>query len=899
MKLTYLSAMVFAILIIGCSEKKDNLSDDKNVNDSSDETITDDDTVDVAADGPKPPDWGECTGGWEQKEQINEKTGRLEARWCEPPENWRPAAPPDWGDCPDGWEQKEDKDEDGNLLAKYCEPILPPEGTECEPGYFAMFGSTECQRIGDPCPEGEFADIPNDAGTEILYVKEGESIQEAIDNAKDGAVIAIGKGTFDEFVTITDKNIALWGACVEGTVLSPTTPMSDETNDAIIRIDGIDSKKTIEVQNMTLTGGQRRGVKITGISGTLKSVEIVNTVRNGVAVEEGGSLLMEASLIKDTLPFSDNSRGQGLVVFDNGIANLNKVVLDNNHYIGIFIATYKNGTSAELNATDVIVKNTQPNGLDDASGDGIDIEENSIVNLNRVLIEGNRTVGMVTSTYESTAKAQINAQNIIIRNTREQKSDKTKGLGLWVAENSNFTITNGLIENNRMYGVLVRTKSFANKTVFKGENLIVRNTLPQLSNKADGAGLEINNNADVEINKISVSNNYKTGIAAATFATETEINLKIQNGNIEGTLPQESDETSGTGMTFQDNVKAEIKNCIIDKNHFLGIYSASFSKENNASLTMNDVSVKNTSSQKSDKLYGNGIHIQDVQTKLSRILSENNRTVGIYAGTTLDDETTFIASDIVVKNTIAQEKDQKYGRGMTFQDNITSTLSNIIVDNNKEGGVFIATSNVFDKAEVVAENIIIRNTKAQESDKNYGNGIAIQNNVEADFKNVLIDKNTEMGVYILMSATVKPVVTFSDTVIQNTATRECLNTAEGCKWAPEAPFGHGLGIYWGAEATLSNVVVEGNQNGIQIRSSKVFAGEACSLSSGENIEEKVCLHILNNETAINAFDLPEDYDINSAFAEGKTWYNKNTTNFSGDEQPIPEPSDPMDAMGGN
>ena len=111
MKLIYLYALFFAILIIGCSEKKENLNDDENLNDSSDETITDDDSVDVVTDGPKPPDWGECTGGWEQKKQINEKTGRLEARWCEPPENWRPAAHPDWGSCSDGWEQKEYKDE--------------------------------------------------------------------------------------------------------------------------------------------------------------------------------------------------------------------------------------------------------------------------------------------------------------------------------------------------------------------------------------------------------------------------------------------------------------------------------------------------------------------------------------------------------------------------------------------------------------------------------------------------------------------------------------------------------------------------------------------------------------------------------------------------------------------
>ncbi|HNT28624.1 MAG TPA: hypothetical protein PKH10_10675, partial [bacterium] len=112
-------------------------------------------------------------------------------------------------------------------------------------------------------------------------------------------------------------------------------------------------------------------------------------------------------------------------------------------------------------------------------------------------------------------------------------------------------------------------------------------------------------------------------------------------------------------------------------------------------------------------------------------------------------------------------------------------------------------------------------------------------------------------------------------------------------YLPEIPWGHGLGVYAGAEAILGNVVIDGHQHGLQVKGAKVFAGENCALPFGEEKGKTACVHILNNKTGINAFDLPADYDIFAAFANTNTWYEGNGTPFSGDPEDVPTPPDPI------
>jgi hypothetical protein len=84
-----------------------------------------------------------------------------------------------------------------------------------------------CQRIGDPCPSGDFGLV---TGSAVLYVKPGAAgdgslanpygtIKEATDRASSGTTIALAKGTFHEAVQLPG-GVRLQGACVEGTIVA-------------------------------------------------------------------------------------------------------------------------------------------------------------------------------------------------------------------------------------------------------------------------------------------------------------------------------------------------------------------------------------------------------------------------------------------------------------------------------------------------------------------------------------------------------------------------------------------------------------------------------------------------------------------------------------------------------
>ncbi|HNT28625.1 MAG TPA: right-handed parallel beta-helix repeat-containing protein [bacterium] len=796
---------MMALLSLGaCSEKSTTPNDEAATGDvdvAGDQLLSDADTYDFWKDGPQRPhpvDWGTCPEGWEPKETKDEE-GNLLAKYCEPPLNWRPAAPVDWGTCPEGWEPMEEKDEDGNLLAKYCEPILPPDGTECEPGYFTMFGSVDCQRIGDECPDGEFADIPTDAGTEIVYVFEGDSIQAAIDAAKDGAVIAIGKGTFDEFVTITDKNITLWGACVEGTILSPTTPMSDGAVDAIIRIDGTDPEKKVVVKNLTLTGGQRRGINLSKISADVLNTAIMGTKRQGVAINGHGKLLLSSCIIKDTIASDDHTRGQGISIWNSDV-NIIRGVFERNKNSGI-IALSDAGELSSITGTDLIVRNTQAQESDDLWGEGISTTGGVSFVGERVLLENNRDAGFFAATASSNDQGHLIAQYLIVRDTQPQKKDGTGGIGIMAQDTVTVEISKALLERNRTSGFYAVTREIAGSHgQVELTDIIVRDTIYQESDKNNGKGINFQDNISAKAERVLLSDNREVGFFAGTFTEGAKGDIDIVDLVVIGTKEQESDKKFGRGVVVKDNMSALLARIVVERNWDIGIL-ASTSDDAEGTFVVSDVVVRDTGSQKSDGMMGRGISLTDnIAADLKRVLSERSRHVGLLAGTSSSSNYAhFIGADLVVRDTLPQENDKSGGRGVAFQGNFKANISRVLVKENREMGLGAGSFSVEDQGEIVATDIIVIDTEAQESDLRWGNGIAFQD-VMATITNALVDNNREMGVYITRAEHETSEAYFTNVTISDTRVRECYEQDLPCNYLPEIPWGHGLGVYAGDPA---------------------------------------------------------------------------------------------------
>jgi hypothetical protein len=95
----------------------------------------------------------------------------------------------------------------------------------------ALPGDIGCQPIAD-CGTGTYGNIATDGSTEHVNAayaggaSDGSaaapwtSIQQGIDAAADGAVVAVAAGSYTESLVINDKAVSLWGRCPEQTQVS-------------------------------------------------------------------------------------------------------------------------------------------------------------------------------------------------------------------------------------------------------------------------------------------------------------------------------------------------------------------------------------------------------------------------------------------------------------------------------------------------------------------------------------------------------------------------------------------------------------------------------------------------------------------------------------------------------
>ncbi len=151
----------------------------------------------------------------------------------EPPDRPSPPQDPDLAACGGGWSVT---DVEGTRV---CAPWV--EMPSCGPEEIAVPGEAGCSHVGPACPAGMFRE---GLSGPVLYAVSGgppgdgseaapfASLGEALAVASPQTIIALGKGTFAETVTIP-IDIALVGACVEQTVVTSVIARGEVTLDGL------------------------------------------------------------------------------------------------------------------------------------------------------------------------------------------------------------------------------------------------------------------------------------------------------------------------------------------------------------------------------------------------------------------------------------------------------------------------------------------------------------------------------------------------------------------------------------------------------------------------------------------------------------------------------------------
>lgn len=353
-------------------------------------------------------------------------------------------APPRFTPCPTGWRETPDEARPEIVT---CDPWPESGPLDCPDGSAHFPGEAGCAAIGAACGEGDWADdVPADA----IFVRAGEpvggdgtqasplaTIAAALARAEDGDTIAISKGTFDEFVRV-EAAVTLVGACVAQTVLARSVLDGNTVTLALAGMGG-SSIRGLQVS------GVRPGIyvgpdEVGAASYAIESVLVRDTSLSGITVAESAVLDASDLVVRGTREAGALS-GAGLVVHDGAHVTIARAAIERNHTTGLAVS----GAGTVLEATDLVVRDTEQAEGARLGGAGLGVVDGASATIERVAIERNRGAGVVVGTGAATT---LEATDLVIRDTDPHDFLSGGGAGLLVAPNANVTVARASLSGN-------------------------------------------------------------------------------------------------------------------------------------------------------------------------------------------------------------------------------------------------------------------------------------------------------------------------------------------------------------------------------------------------------------------------------------------------------------------
>jgi hypothetical protein len=321
------------------------------------------------------------------------------------------------------------------------------------------------------------------------------------------------------------------------------------------------------------------------------------------------------------------------------------------------------------------------------------------------------------------------------------------------------TLRASLLELNHVLGVMVRG------SVVTIEGVVVRGTMPGTT-QDNGNGIYTDANVDTLapatalVRNSVVEHNHEVGVSIGSDAT-------LEGLVVRGTLPRVSDQQGGRGIHIQETgapITALVRSSLVEQNHDVGVAVAG------ANATLQGVVVRGTLPRATDNGAGWGILVDidpytgaPAAALVESSLVENNRDIGVLIAS----NATF--DGLLVRGTLPQASDETGGSGIVmqpYQDTPpdSGVVRGSVVEGNQQAGVVVSG---FD---ATLEGVVVRGTLPRAADQRAGYGIAIQPNPftgalsTAIVRSSLVEQNHETGVSVNGSATTLEGMVVRDTL---------------------------------------------------------------------------------------------------------------------------------------
>lgn len=514
-----------------------------------------------------------------------------------------------------------------------CSAILPPE--PCPPGSMAVPGESTCREVA-PCGTDPYGELPTAGPIPALHVDaaydggDGDGsfgrpltgIQQAIDAAAPGGVVAIAAGRYDEDLVIASKPVALWGRCP-----------------AMVEVVGsMAALAAIEIQ-FGSSGTELHRLAITGPS-------------IGVAVSGSSEVLLDRLWIHDT--------GWRGVDVENAVGNASIRVtgslVERATEIGLFVL----GAAARVEGTElrnVLAGSTGvARGLSVQQGAG---EARSSGSIASSVVHTTPGAGLLATGSDLTIDGSV-VRNTALRGQEGSRRGISVEAEPATGAASEARITDSAIEAAHEIGLFV---AGSRATL---ERVVIRDTLP---NEAGERGWAVHTD---EVPGSSATTQVTLRSSVVERSHDVGVNLLAAEGLIESTVIRDTSPTSngrfGRAVTAESDVESgtlarlTLRDSLLERHHEGGLVIAGGNATVEGSIIRDILPSANG-------LFGRGISVEPnpetgelSHLVLSQSTIERTHEIGLFvAGVSAVVDGTAIRD-------IQPGDSGRYGRGINVQD---------------------------------------------------------------------------------------------------------------------------------------------------------------------------------------------------------------------------------------
>jgi hypothetical protein len=394
--------------------------------------------------------------------------------------------------------------------ARGCDPVLP--GEACLAGEIAVPGDTACRPLGS-CGSGAFGDIAAEPDTQHVDAgysggsSDGSSarpwttIQQAVDAAGDGAIVAVAAGSYAEQVKVVDRAIRLWGRCasmVEIVGDDSAAALAFDAGASGSSVRGLSMRGAAEglsvaaatavtVDESWIHDTDGYGVRVvgTGSSLTLSDSLLEATAGRGIYVE-GGHAAVDRCAVRDTRVGAGENGGRGINVRDGdgvrGSLQLSRSLIEKSREVGVMV----HQSDADIDGT--VVRHILPSATGRFgrcfSVQAVGSAQPSVASIRRSAAIGCSDGGI------SVTVSEVSVEHTVVRDVAAAFDSGIRGYGI-VAQHepnsvsgSKLTVRESLVERAHEMGVFVA----ASEATLEG--LAVIDSLP-LADGTSGRGIGV------------------------------------------------------------------------------------------------------------------------------------------------------------------------------------------------------------------------------------------------------------------------------------------------------------------------------------------------------------------------------------------------------------------------